>query len=63
VARSRRIDLRTLKRLTDVAHAHRAKFEGKWHVFSPEPIAVLFAEDTMSVDLDDGRTFKVPIAW
>jgi hypothetical protein len=29
----------------------------------PEPIAVRFAEDTMSVDLDDGRTITVPIAW
>lgn len=31
--------------------------------FLPEPISVEFAEDTMSVGLDDGRTITVPIAW
>ncbi len=29
----------------------------------PEPIAVAFTDDTMSVALDDGRTIVVPIAW
>ena len=31
--------------------------------FLPEPISVNFTDDTMSVDLDDGRTITVPIAW
>jgi hypothetical protein len=29
----------------------------------PEPIAVQVTEDTLSVDLADGRTIAVPIAW
>lgn len=29
----------------------------------PEPIDVRFGQDTLSVDLDDGRTITVPIAW
>lgn len=31
--------------------------------FLPEPIAVRFTDATMSVDLEDGRTITVPIAW
>ena len=31
--------------------------------FLPEPVAALFTDDTMSVDLEDGRTITVPIAW
>jgi hypothetical protein len=31
--------------------------------FLPEPVGVTFTDDTMSVDLDDGRTITVPIAW
>lgn len=31
--------------------------------FLPEPVAVAFTDDTMSVDLEDGRTITVPIAW
>ena len=30
---------------------------------SPEPLAVRFDEDTMWVDLEDGRTLGVPLAW
>ena len=30
---------------------------------SPEPTAVRFDEDQMWVDLDDGRTLGVPLAW
>ena len=29
----------------------------------PEPIAGQFTDDTMSVELDDGRTITVPVAW
>ncbi|HEV2569790.1 DUF2442 domain-containing protein [Sphingomonas sp.] len=31
--------------------------------FFPEPVHVSFDEDTMSVQLDDGRTITVPLAW
>jgi Protein of unknown function (DUF2442) len=30
---------------------------------SPEPLAVRFDEDMMWVDLEDGRTIGVPLAW
>ena len=30
---------------------------------SPEPIAVRFDEHSFWVDLDDGRTLGVPLAW
>lgn len=29
----------------------------------PEPVGVRLSEDTMSVDLEGGRTITVPIAW
>ena len=29
----------------------------------PEPVAVQVTEDTLSVDLADGRTISVPVAW
>ncbi|WEK45280.1 MAG: DUF2442 domain-containing protein [Candidatus Andeanibacterium colombiense] len=31
--------------------------------FSPEPTAVRFDEDSFWVDLEDGRTVGVPLAW
>lgn len=31
--------------------------------FLPEPIAVDFTDDRMSVTLEDGRIIAVPIAW
>ena len=31
--------------------------------FFPEPVKASFDEFTMSVDLDDGRTITVPLAW
>ena len=31
--------------------------------FLPEPLSARFTDDTMSVDLDDGRTITVPLAW
>jgi len=30
---------------------------------SPEPISVRFDEDNMWVELEDGRTIGVPMAW
>ena len=30
---------------------------------SPEPTAVRFDEDAFWVDLDDGRTLGIPLAW
>lgn len=30
---------------------------------SPEPIAVRFDDDAMWVDLEDGRTLGIPLAW
>jgi len=30
---------------------------------SPEPLAVRFDEDAFWVDLEDGRTLGVPLAW
>ena len=30
---------------------------------SPEPLAVRFDEHSMWVELDDGRTLGVPLAW
>ncbi|KAA9014980.1 MULTISPECIES: DUF2442 domain-containing protein [Sphingobium] len=30
---------------------------------SPEPLAVRFDEDSFWVDLEDGRTLGVPLAW
>ena len=30
---------------------------------SPEPLAVRFDEDSICVDLEDGRTVGVPLAW
>jgi Protein of unknown function (DUF2442) len=30
---------------------------------SPEPLAVRFDDDSMWVDLEDGRTIGVPLAW
>jgi len=30
---------------------------------SPEPLAVRFDEDSFWVDLDDGRTLGIPLAW
>lgn len=31
--------------------------------FSPEPIAVRFDEYSFWVDLEDGRTLGIPLAW
>ena len=31
--------------------------------FSPEPMAVRFDRDSFWVDLDDGRTIGIPLAW
>ncbi len=31
--------------------------------FLPEPTAVRFDEDNFWVDLDDGRTLGIPLAW
>ena len=31
--------------------------------FSPEPLALRFDTDSFWVDLDDGRTLGVPLAW
>ena len=31
--------------------------------FSPRPMAVRFDEDSFWVDLEDGRTLGVPLAW
>ncbi|AEG50798.1 hypothetical protein Sphch_3184 [Sphingobium chlorophenolicum L-1] len=31
--------------------------------FSPEPLAVRFDADSFWVDLDDGRTLGIPLAW
>ncbi|EXS70587.1 MULTISPECIES: DUF2442 domain-containing protein [unclassified Sphingobium] len=31
--------------------------------FSPEPLAVRFDADSFWVELDDGRTLGVPLAW
>ena len=63
VAWSRRIDPRTLKRLTDITEAYRAESRRNGMYSLPEPIAVRFADEAMSVDLDDGRTITVPVAW
>ncbi len=30
---------------------------------SPEPVAARVTDDTLSVDLADGRTISVPLAW
>lgn len=30
---------------------------------SPEPVSVRFDEDSFWVELDDGRTLGVPLAW
>ena len=30
---------------------------------SPEPLAVRFDQDSFWVDLDDGRTLGIPLAW
>lgn len=30
---------------------------------SPEPLAVRFKSDSFWVDLDDGRTLGIPLAW
>lgn len=30
---------------------------------SPEPLAVRFDEDSLWVDIDDGRTLGIPLAW
>ena len=30
---------------------------------SPEPLAVRFDDDSFWVDLDDGRTLGIPLAW
>lgn len=30
---------------------------------SPEPMAVRFDDDSFWVDLDDGRTLGIPLAW
>jgi hypothetical protein len=30
---------------------------------SPEPLAVRFNDDSFVVELDDGRTIGVPLAW
>lgn len=30
---------------------------------SPEPLAVRFDEDSMWIDLEDGRTLGIPPAW
>jgi len=32
-------------------------------ITSPEPLSVRFDEDSFWVDLDDGRTLGVPLAW
>ena len=31
--------------------------------FFPEPVSATFDDYTMSVELDDGRTITVPLAW
>jgi hypothetical protein len=30
---------------------------------SPEPVAVRFDEDSFWVDIEDGRTLGIPLAW
>ncbi len=32
-------------------------------ITSPEPVAVRFDEHSFWVDLDDGRTLGIPLAW
>lgn len=31
--------------------------------FSPEPLSVRFDEDSFWVELEDGRTLGIPLAW
>jgi len=42
----------------------RDEIESAWRDFlRPEPLAVRFDADSFWVDLDDGRTLGVPLAW
>jgi len=38
-------------------------FLTEFQAISPEPLAVRFDEDSFWVDLADGRTIGVPLAW
>ena len=31
--------------------------------FLPEPVSVIFTDESLSVTLDDGRMITVPVAW
>ena len=39
------------------------KSKGPGMTISPEPVEVRFDEDSFWVDLEDGRTLGIPLAW
>ncbi len=39
------------------------RLEARGMTISPEPLAVQFDADSFWVDLDDGRTLGIPLAW
>lgn len=54
---------RTLRELTDLVEAHREQLERAWLASSVNATAVTFDDDSMWVQLADGRTLGVPLAW
>ena len=39
------------------------RLKARGMIISPEPLAVRFDADSFWVDLDDGRTLGIPLAW
>ena len=56
-------DARTLGVLTDIVQTNRERIEGDGMSSSASAMRVRFDEDNMWVDLSDGRTLGVPLAW
>lgn len=46
-----------------LSRSDATKSKGLGVSFSPEPLAVRFDEHSFWVDLEDGRTLGVPLAW
>ena len=56
-------DAHTLRELLETVEANKGQIEGHGMSSSARPTGVRFDDDSMWVDLSDGRTVGVPLAW
>jgi hypothetical protein len=56
-------DSRTLRELLGIVEANKDRIEGHGMNSSANPTRVHFDDDSMWVDLSDGRVIGVPLAW